>query len=62
MRVIDDQSITRLALVCGRSPTLCARVCVRCVCVCERAYAIAHAPERGTLAVLGGTVLEGKTG
>ena len=66
MRVIDDQSITRLALVCGRSPTVCAPVCA-CVrlcarlCVCERAYAIAHAPERGTLAVLGG-VLEGKMG
>ena len=57
MRVIDDQSITRLTLVCRCSPTVCAPVCA-CVrlcalCVCERAYAIAHAPERGTLAVLG---------
>ena len=66
MRVIDDQSITRLAHVCRCSPTVCAPVCA-CVrlcahlCVCERAYATAHAPERGTLVVLEGT-LEGKMG
>ena len=43
MRVIDDQSITRLAFVCGYSPTLCARVCA-CgrVCVCVNALTRSH--------------------
>ena len=47
MRVIDDQSITRLALVCGRSPTLCAPACAcvrlcALVCVCANALTRSH--------------------
>ena len=47
VRVIDDQSITRLTHVCRCSPTVCAPVCacVRLcapVCVCANALTRSH--------------------